>query len=736
MVPYDIPCKTLMKLRTLILLASVSVMPGTPAFAAERALPAGAIPDDARIQPLKDLNGYFPFTPPTSKGVWQERAAQVKKRILVSQGLWPLPTRTPLNPVLHGKVEEKEFTIEKVYFESVPGFYVTGSLYRPKGRSGKVPAVLCPHGHWKDGRYYDHQARVRQDITIGAERFEDGGRNHIQARCVQLARMGCVAFAIDMIGYADSGQLSYELVHRFAKQRPEMNTPADWGFFSPPAESHLQNVMGLQTWNNMRALDFLLSLPEVDSRRIAVTGASGGGTQTMLLAAVDDRVALSMPMVMVSTSMQGGCTCENSSLLRVATGNIEFAALFAPKPQIMNCADDWTRELATKGFPDIQKLYGVMGKKDNVRLIRGEHFKHNYNYVTRAQMYSWINRHFKLGFKDPIVEEDFHFRPKAEMTVWNDEHPQPKGGDEFERKLVASLTRDIAKQLKPAQQSVGKLRDVYGTGWEVALGRTYAETGETEWDLKSKHDCGGYLEMIGLVRNTTQHEELPVTWLYPKNWSGRTVVWLSEQGKDGLFDANGKPQTGVQKLLDENITVVGVDLLDQGEFLKDGKASEKTRKVANPREFAGFTFGYNTTLFARRVHDVMTLVKFITTYPRHQNRQLDLVALDQTGVIAAAARAFCRDEVKHLACNTAGFRFLALKDFHDPFFIPGAAKYGDTPGLLALNAPASTHVFGETASDLALVTKIYKSANAQKSISIEKGGKANPQQAVDWLLKN
>src|SRR5208283_316743 len=124
-------------------------------------------------------------------------------------------------------------------------------------------------------------------------------------------------------------------------------TLENWGLYSPQAEAHLQSIMGLQTINAIRSLDFLLGLPEVDPNRIAVTGASEGGTQTMILSAVDSRVSLSFPVVMVSTSMQGGCTCENASLLRVNTGNIEFAGLFAPRPQGMNTANDWTKELAT-----------------------------------------------------------------------------------------------------------------------------------------------------------------------------------------------------------------------------------------------------------------------------------------------------------------------------------------------------------------------------------------------------
>src|SRR5207249_3689772 len=144
---------------------------------------------------------------------------------------------------------------------------------------------------------------VKREIVQGAERFEEGGRAPLQARCVTLARLGCVVFHWDMLGKADSVQLTADLVHGFKTQRPEMNTTENWGLFSPQAEAHLQSVMGLQTWNSIRALDFLLSLPEVDPSRIAITGASGGGTQTMLLAAIDPRVALSFPAVMVSTAM-------------------------------------------------------------------------------------------------------------------------------------------------------------------------------------------------------------------------------------------------------------------------------------------------------------------------------------------------------------------------------------------------------------------------------------------------
>src|SRR5205085_8501208 len=121
--------------------------------AAPRVLPEGKQPNDARLQPPKDLNGYFPLVVPKSTEAWAKRAEEVRRQIAVAEGIWPLPEKTPLNVVIHGRIDKGDYTVEKVYFESVPGFFVTGNLYRPKDKTGKAPGVLFPHGHWNDGRF-------------------------------------------------------------------------------------------------------------------------------------------------------------------------------------------------------------------------------------------------------------------------------------------------------------------------------------------------------------------------------------------------------------------------------------------------------------------------------------------------------------------------------------------------------------------------------------------------------
>ena len=704
--------------------------------AVPRALPAGQLPNDARLAPPKDLNGYFPFTPPATKDAWPERAAFVQRQMKVALGLWPMPTKTPLNAVIHGKVERDEYTVEKVYFESAPGFFVTGNLYRPKGRTGKAPAVLFAHGHWKDARLSEGtEEAVRKEISIGAERFEEGGRSIFQSMCVQLARMGCVVWQWDMMSDSDAIQLSALTVHRFAKQRPEMAKTENWELYSAQAEANCQSIMGLQTLNAIRSLDFVLGLPDVDPARVAVTGASGGGTQTMILTAVDPRITLSFPAVMVSTAMQGGCTCENASLLRVNTGNIEFAALAAPRPQGMTSANDWTKEMSTKGFPELLAHYKVMGAPNNVMLHRGEHFQHNYNAVARSAFFTWVNQHFKLGLKSPVVERDYQRLTRAELTVWDDKHPAPKADDiDFERKLLRWWADDAEKQLQASASSVDAFRQVAGNGVEAVLGRTFAGAGKVAWELKNKQVHGNYVEMTGLLRNETHGEELPVAWLYPKQWNGRAVVWLDDSGKAALFNADGSVKPEVKSLVDSGATVLGADLLFQGEFTKDGQAAKQNRVVANPREFAGYTYGYNHALFAQRAHDVLTLVKYLRSYETNPNhpapKSVDVAGFGGTGPIVAAARAVARGAIDHAAVETGGFRFGKLTDYRDVSFLPGGAKYGDVPGLLALNAPGKLWVGGETAP--ALTSKLYSAANAAGSLTA--AAKTDRAAAAKWLL--
>jgi len=699
----------------------------------------GHQPNDVRLSKLKDLDGYFPFHVPSEKAAWKERAAALRLRVQIATGLWPMPAKTPLNPVIHGKVERPGFSVEKVYFESLPGHFVTGLLYRPAdGKTGvKRPAVLCPHGH--GGRLQDYGAdEIRQLIADGAERFEKSGRFPKLARCAQLARMGCVVLIYDMLGYADSSQIGYRLAHRFHEPRPDFEGTQSWGLFSTQAELRLQSIMGLQIWNSIRALDFLEQLPDVDAKRMAVTGGSGGGTQTILLGALDPRPAAAFPNGMVSTAMQGGCMCENCSILRIGTGNVELAALFAPKPLAMTAVNDWTRDMMTKGYPELQQLYEMLGAKNDVYCRPLLHFPHNYNSVSRATMYAWFNKHLQLGLEDPILEEDFEPLTPDEYTVWNDDHPQPPGGDAYERALTKYLAEESDKQLAlllpDDADSATRYRDVVGEAFRTIIGRGLPNHADIERTKVDKQKENGFIRFKDQLRLEPHGEELPVISLYPSKteWNGEVVIWVDAAGKRGLFDESGQVKDSVRRLLDGGASVVAADLFQQGDFLPDGQPLEQQRVVDNPRPAAAYTYAYNHTLFARRVHDILTIVAWVSN-DEHTPKQVHLIALNGAGPLAAAARAITGDVITKAAINTAAFRFADLTSFRAPDFLPGAVKYGDLPALLALSAPNQLWLAGEGGAIPNVVDRVYASTGHADNIE-SSAHHDTDSAAVDWLL--
>lgn len=651
-------------------------------------------------RPLVDLTtGYFPFH---GEGLklpegFNERKKEVRERILLAAGLFPMPAKTPLNPVIHGRVERDDYTIDRVFFESFPGHFVCGNLYLPKSppKNGKMPGILCPHGHWANGRFTDNgegTAKTLEELAIGAERWESGARAPLQARCVQLARMGCAVFIYDMLGNADSVQIEQ---HRSGKRADlDGSEPGTYGLYSAAADLRLQSNFGLQTWNGLRALDFILTVPGVDSTRIACTGESGGGTQTLMLAALDDRLAAAFPCVMTSTAMQGGCTCENSCYLRINQGNIDIAANFAPKPMGMTAANDWTKELATKGFPDLKMVWTKLGKPENVMATFNIHWQHNYNHVSRTTMYGFMNKHFKLGFKEPVLERPFTVSTIDEMTVWTKEHPKPSGdkvGGPHEKALLKHWSEENDK-------AIGGDPKIIGDAWKIMVGRTLPGGDDVENEVITKEDRGDYILVKSVVHNKRDKEDVPCTFIGPKpdKWNGTAVLWLSGKGFDSLGGEAGPPPAEIKKLLDAGTAIACPTL-----YLQDAKEQPMNpvkSKDATRHDWqwaACYTYGYNPSLVAHRVHDAMTVLAMSLHHPKHRPSKIILVGGDGAGVVAAATASVAAEHLNGAVIDTEGFRFASLHDQWAPMFVPGSVKYGDVPGLLSTCASLKPVVLGE-----------------------------------------
>ena len=679
---------------------------------------------DVRLQPPKTLNDHFPFQVPSDAGAWYQRAELLRRRILVATGLWPMPEKTPLNAVIHGKSEREGFSIERVYFESLPGHFVTGLLFRPSGETKKqYPGVLCPHGH--GGRMQAHSdAELASQIDQGAEHFPESGRTPKIARCVQLARMGCVTFIFDMLGYEDSVQISYQVAHRHQNARPEEKTNGDkpWIFFSPQAELRCQSIMGLQTWNAIRALDFLESLPEVDANRLAVTGGSGGGTQSILLGAIDERVKVSFPNGMVSTSMQGGCYCENCNLLRIDTGNVELAALFAPRPQAMTAADDWTRAMMNDGYPELQWLYAMIGEQENVYCRPMLHFKHNYNYVTRATMYQWMNRHLNLGLDIPVIEQDFKCLTELEASVWNDEHPEPTQKGVIHEQSVCRWLDDqsnsILNQSYPTdKESLESYKTWHGKAWEIIFDQGIPEV--TSWTELGSDELDALSISRILIHCPQRKTEIPALAIRNREEPEGYLIWTKENGKENAFDQFGAPTQDLTNLVNQNLVVLLPDLIQQGEWSGDQANKKGPRLVDDQRAYSAFSYGYNRSLSAERSSDLLTVIA-ATKQRMVENGQtlpLYLIGDKKTASWAVPTAAIAGTILDHAFLCTDGFRYGDIMDFKEEEFVPGSVKYGDIPSLLALRAPHPMTIIGEGETPNVVIDS-YQILNASSKLLI------------------
>ncbi|NIJ53316.1 alpha/beta hydrolase family protein [Dyadobacter arcticus] len=323
-----------------------------------------------------------------SKLEWETRAVAIRKQIREGMDLQTLPPKPPSKPIVHSRKEMDGYSIENVAFESMPGIYVTGNLYKPLKKQTAYAGILCPHGHGENphGRF----------------------RDQTQKRCASLARMGAIVFVWDMVGQGDSKQCE----HKMAK------------------------ALKLQTINSIRSLDYLLSIEGVDPERIAVTGESGGGTQTFLLAALDDRVKVSVPVVMVSAYFFGGCVCESGLPIHkngdFQTNNVEIAALAAPRPMILiSDGGDWTKNTPLVEFPFIENIYKLYGKKSQ---LEGVHFadeKHDFGPSKRKAMYRFMAKHLGLDLKaitdshGDINEDPAKVVEQSDLEVFNTDHPRP-----------------------------------------------------------------------------------------------------------------------------------------------------------------------------------------------------------------------------------------------------------------------------------------------------------------------
>jgi len=594
------------------------------------------IPKDGRTE-IRHLDLVYSFPSYPTRASWECRAEHLRKRILTSTGLWPMPDKFPMNPKVTGKIEGEDYIIENVYFESIPGFFVTGNLYRPKGKQGPFPAIANPHGHWEHGRL--------ENQVLGS----------IPGRCINFARQGFISFAYDMIGYNDS---KFRFPHTFAGE-PKGYL---WGI----------SLMGLQLWNSIRVIDYLQSLPDVDPDRIACTGASGGGTQTFMLMSIDERVKVSAPVVMISAYMQGGCLCENAPNLRVDCFNVEIGAMMAPRPMLMvSCTGDWTQHTPDVEHPATQSIYRLYDATDKVGSVQVNE-QHNYNQESREAVYGWFSK-WLLGVGDgsSIKETPFEVPPPVQMLVF----PDGKLPDNAitSAQLISNLigySKTQIMALKPKDAAtLQAYRDVMGVAYQYSLNVKQPEACDIKVEKVSEEQLDNYrLERL-IIGQKQVGEQIPALMFVPENPTGAVLV-VHPEGKSALADGD-KPNALVTGLLAKGKIVLGIDTFKTGET-----------SLLKRNESINHFYTYNLGDTALRIQDILTGIAYLQTH----TYTVDLIGMERAGIWCLLARGLARNvnrtivDADQFDCDNDD---VWVKDM----FIPSIRSAGDFYTSAALMAP-------------------------------------------------
>jgi uncharacterized protein len=300
----------------------------------------------------------------SDKTSWEKRAAEIRSSIIKGMKLEAMPKiKGHFNPIITHRREMDGYSVENIAIESFPGFYITGNLYRPLKKQQKYAAILNPHGHGVDKRFSEET----------------------QKRCAALAKMGAIVLTYDMVGTGECLQVNHKM---------------------PIA-------LVLQTWNSRRVLEYLLSFSDVDPERIGMTGYSGGGTQTFILSAIDERIKVAAPVVQVSAHFFGGCICESGMPIHkrenFQTNNVEIAALFAPKPMlIVSDGGDWTKNTPSVEYPYIRKVYAAYHAEDRVSNAHFANEGHDYGYSKRAAVYKFFTPYLRLDDKSVATQDGYN----------------------------------------------------------------------------------------------------------------------------------------------------------------------------------------------------------------------------------------------------------------------------------------------------------------------------------------
>lgn len=609
---------------------------------------ADGLPDEANALRF-NINAILALTRkrrvPASKREWEARRPAIDRALKAALGLDPWPDKTPLRARITGRAERDAYTIENVVFESQPSFYVTANVYVPKKAKRPLPAVIVTAGHaMREGKNYDLYRTVQ----------------------LSLVRQGFLVLAYDPIGQGERRRRGYS--HSVG--------------YAALLVGH--SNCGYMVWDTIRALDYLLTRPDVDPKRIGTAGNSGGGLNAMYVMPVEPRLATGASFCCLCSYSawikDGGnhCICNHVPGIARHMEQFEFVGLSAPRPFLAGSgAKDPIFPIrgVRSTMERARRIYALFGVEERAAL-REVPLPHGWSQPLREACVGWMRRWLQgKGDGSPVPEEP------VKLGDWRAKHLQclKDGKMPPDARSYVDLIRDEARRLI-AEYPPSPSRNTEHAVWAKSLRARLWETMGGQPTFRPRAKAHGTFAWDGhrVERLTIQTEptlQVPALLIRPRGASGPTsaVITLDEGGKVAARDS-----AVVKGLLERGIAVLALDVRALGEV------------AVHANHCASDAVLLGRPLLAQQAWDVLCAARVLAARKDVDARRIGLYGKGSVGLIATLAGALSEDIHAVISEGAIGSFAHAIADpLPQPLWVyaPHILKAADVPQLVALHAP-------------------------------------------------
>lgn len=594
-----------------------------------------------------------------TKADWQKRQAQVRAKLAEAVG--EFPAKSPLNPVIMGTLERNDFRVEKLYFESQPGYFVTAALFLPKNKTGKSPAILYCSGHSANG--------FRSDVY--------------QHTILNYVKKGFIVLAFDPIGQGERRQYRDQK----GKSAPTKDHSYS-GTYPFVAGSSAANYF---VWDGIRAIDYLISRPEVDASRLGITGRSGGGTQTAYIAALDDRILAAAPECYITTTdklwQSNGPQDAEQNLVGFVEKGLDLPDLIeirAPKPTLIvsTTRDMFPIQGVRDTYEEAKAAFSAYGKAENLHKVEDD-APHASTPKNREATYAFFQRYLT----NPGSSEDL----KVDIFKEEELYATPNGDvfKDLSSETIFSLNQKYTQQKvqeRVARQH-GKAPDMKALRTQVMALSGYENPPATrDVVFSGRMQKSEYALEKYLVRGVSNYY-LPVLWLKPEKANGKTILFLDDKGKATALEKDGV----VDQLARQGYAVIVPDLSGYGElgngYMKEGDAI--LEEVPLNLWYAGIQT--HQSLAAVRAGEIAILADFVKKLPLTPQHLAAAASGTLTSDLLHAATIANPFESIILLNPLVSYQSISEQPNYKPKFVmsavAGALVHYDLPDLVAALAP-------------------------------------------------